>query len=235
MPKRKRLTAAAEHAAPPAKVGPEARAPVQRPISGRAEQSLAATCTSCKGSLLDGGWFCATCSPADTQAPVCLRCASAGMAHERQHVYVCGAGIAKVFSTLPPITAAALDGEHDVTCKVCKLPIRGVRMKCAECLDFDLCAACSRLHGKDSIGHCRSHIFFLVHDSIMPLRSPEFGIFGSLTSYYEDEVIRAANASSGRVATAPAMVSAKNVGGNATKASIIEVDAGVEQYPHTRD
>ncbi|KAI9478788.1 MAG: hypothetical protein EXX96DRAFT_572300 [Benjaminiella poitrasii] len=55
-----------------------------------------------------------------------------------------------------------------ITCNKCNMsPIRGVRYKCANCVDFDLCEMCE---GANS--HANTHVFLKIRIPIPPLANP---------------------------------------------------------------
>ncbi|OBZ84361.1 Calcium-binding protein NCSA [Choanephora cucurbitarum] len=55
-----------------------------------------------------------------------------------------------------------------ITCNKCNMsPIRGVRYKCANCVDFDLCEMC-----EGSNTHINTHIFLKIRIPIPPLANP---------------------------------------------------------------
>ncbi|CAO3646160.1 unnamed protein product [Cunninghamella echinulata] len=55
-----------------------------------------------------------------------------------------------------------------ITCNKCSVsPIRGIRYKCANCVDFDLCDMCEA-----SNGHHHNHVFLKIRIPIPPLANP---------------------------------------------------------------
>ncbi|KAI8372847.1 uncharacterized protein BYT42DRAFT_616052 [Radiomyces spectabilis] len=64
-----------------------------------------------------------------------------------------------------------------ITCNKCSVsPIRGVRYKCANCVDFDLCEMCE---GGNS--HANTHVFLKIRIPIPPLANPRSAL---LPSFY---------------------------------------------------
>ena len=55
-----------------------------------------------------------------------------------------------------------------ITCNLCKVgPVRGIRYKCANCIDYDVCEACE---AADT--HNRNHVFVKIKVPIPPLANP---------------------------------------------------------------
>ncbi|KAI9032836.1 hypothetical protein CLU79DRAFT_830671 [Phycomyces nitens] len=55
-----------------------------------------------------------------------------------------------------------------ITCNKCSTtPVRGVRYKCANCIDFDLCEMCEGSHN-----HFNTHVFLKIRIPIPPLSNP---------------------------------------------------------------
>eukprot|EP00039_Didymoeca_costata_P020446 m.341289 g.341289 ORF g.341289 m.341289 type:complete len:413 (-) comp19984_c0_seq1:38-1276(-) len=60
-----------------------------------------------------------------------------------------------------------------ITCNVCKVgPIRGLRYKCANCTDYDVCEACEAVDD-----HNRTHVFVQIKIPIPPLANPRAILF----------------------------------------------------------
>lgn len=64
------------------------------------------------------------------------------------------------YTLLPSLKS---DVSHGVSCRVCLKTIVGIRYKCGNCLDFDLCEACEELDGI----HDSTHVFLKIRQ---PLR-----------------------------------------------------------------
>lgn len=55
-----------------------------------------------------------------------------------------------------------------ITCNKCGVsPIRGIRYKCANCVDFDLCEMC-----ESNNNHATTHVFLKIRIPIPPLANP---------------------------------------------------------------
>lgn len=55
-----------------------------------------------------------------------------------------------------------------ITCNKCRVtPIRGIRYKCANCVDFDLCELCESANC-----HLTTHVFLKIRIPIPPLANP---------------------------------------------------------------
>lgn len=64
-----------------------------------------------------------------------------------------------------------------ITCNMCHTsPIRGVRYKCANCVDFDICEVC-----ESSEAHNKLHVFIKIRTPIPPLANPRTSL---LTAFY---------------------------------------------------
>eukprot|EP01108_Squamamoeba_japonica_P001169 TRINITY_DN146_c0_g1_i1.p1 TRINITY_DN146_c0_g1~~TRINITY_DN146_c0_g1_i1.p1 ORF type:complete len:565 (-),score=318.25 TRINITY_DN146_c0_g1_i1:21-1715(-) len=55
---------------------------------------------------------------------------------------------------------------HAAICDACRTPIVGVRYKCANCADFDLCALCESAN--DGAAHTLEHVFLKLHQPLRP-------------------------------------------------------------------
>ncbi|KAG2190145.1 hypothetical protein INT46_005190 [Mucor plumbeus] len=65
-----------------------------------------------------------------------------------------------------------------ITCNKCNMsPIRGVRYKCANCVDFDLCEMCE---GANS--HVNTHVFLKIRIPIPPLANPRSALLPAFYS-----------------------------------------------------
>ncbi|KAI8975161.1 hypothetical protein BDF20DRAFT_914127 [Mycotypha africana] len=63
-----------------------------------------------------------------------------------------------------------------ITCNKCNMsPIRGVRYKCANCVDFDLCEMC-----EGSKTHINTHVFLKIRIPIPPLANPRNALLSPL-------------------------------------------------------
>ncbi|GAA5805904.1 hypothetical protein HPULCUR_011430 [Helicostylum pulchrum] len=63
-----------------------------------------------------------------------------------------------------------------ITCNKCNMsPIRGVRYKCANCVDFDLCEMCE---GANS--HINTHVFLKIRIPIPPLANPRSALLPAI-------------------------------------------------------
>lgn len=57
-----------------------------------------------------------------------------------------------------------------INCNNCsEMPIRGIRFKCANCVDFDLCEMCEALQD-----HARSHVFYKIRLPVPFMSAPNF-------------------------------------------------------------
>jgi len=64
---------------------------------------------------------------------------------------------------------------RNVTCNNCGIaPIRGVRYKCANCVDYDLCSACE---AQDV--HIKTHLFLKIRIPFPPLSSPRSALLNT--------------------------------------------------------
>ncbi|KAI7870857.1 hypothetical protein BDF14DRAFT_1741027 [Spinellus fusiger] len=64
-----------------------------------------------------------------------------------------------------------------ITCNKCNMsPVRGIRFKCANCIDFDLCEMC-----EGSNTHTNTHVFLKLRIPIPPLANPRSAL---LPSFY---------------------------------------------------
>ena len=60
---------------------------------------------------------------------------------------------------------------RSITCNICKIsPIRGIRFKCANCIDFDICETCEYQHATSV--HPPTHLFLKIRIPIPPLSNP---------------------------------------------------------------
>jgi hypothetical protein len=57
--------------------------------------------------------------------------------------------------------------QHEATCDVCQQQIRGIRYKCSNCPDYDLCEACEALNLEKSL-HDPDHLFLKIYRPISP-------------------------------------------------------------------
>jgi Ca2+-binding EF-hand superfamily protein len=63
-----------------------------------------------------------------------------------------------------------------ITCNQCRLsPIRGIRYKCANCMDYDLCELC-----ESQELHLKTHVFLKIRIPIPPLANPRETLMDSL-------------------------------------------------------
>lgn len=63
-----------------------------------------------------------------------------------------------------------------ITCNKCNVsPIRGIRYKCANCVDFDLCEMCE---GANS--HINTHVFLKIRIPIPPLANPRSALLPAI-------------------------------------------------------
>jgi len=70
---------------------------------------------------------------------------------------------------LTPKTNEVLESspvEHCSTCDSCNFAIFGIRYKCANCLNYDLCSACEKLNQSNSI-HNPDHIFLKIYKPLI--------------------------------------------------------------------
>ena len=64
---------------------------------------------------------------------------------------------------------------RNVTCNNCGIaPIRGIRYKCANCVDYDLCSACE---AQDV--HIKTHLFLKIRIPFPPLSSPRSALLNT--------------------------------------------------------
>ena len=57
---------------------------------------------------------------------------------------------------------------RSITCNHCQLsPVRGIRFKCSNCPDFDLCESCEALDV-----HVKTHVFLKIRIPVPPLANP---------------------------------------------------------------
>ncbi|ORX56648.1 EF-hand [Piromyces finnis] len=65
--------------------------------------------------------------------------------------------------------------QKNVTCNNCGIaPIRGIRYKCANCVDYDLCSACE---AQDV--HIKTHLFLKIRIPFPPLASPRSALLNT--------------------------------------------------------
>jgi len=59
-----------------------------------------------------------------------------------------------------------------VTCNNCSTsPIRGIRYKCSNCVDYDLCEGCEQ-----SEPHIKTHVFLKIRIPLPPLANPKMSL-----------------------------------------------------------
>lgn len=64
---------------------------------------------------------------------------------------------------------------RNVTCNNCGIaPIRGIRYKCANCVDYDLCSACEAQEV-----HIKTHVFLKIRIPFPPLSSPRSALLNT--------------------------------------------------------
>jgi hypothetical protein len=73
-----------------------------------------------------------------------------------------------------------------ITCNKCSTsPIRGLRYKCANCVDFDLCETCEAGNNHNS-----THVFLKIRIPIPPLANPRSAL---LPAFYPGKDIEGSN------------------------------------------
>jgi len=68
---------------------------------------------------------------------------------------------------VPPATAAP-KVVHRAICDSCRKYIAGIRYKCVNCPDYDLCESCEELFGKQEEIHPQDHVFLKIRRPICP-------------------------------------------------------------------
>ena len=80
-----------------------------------------------------------------------------------------------------------------ITCNQCRLsPIRGIRYKCANCMDYDLCELC-----ESQELHLKTHVFLKIRIPIPPLANPREVLMDSLYPGLPSDPRRDSNTSLG--------------------------------------